>query len=135
MKLRTAVRSLNFTPFTLSSSATAKKELSSSCATFTSPWYMKLRTAVRSLNFTPFRYKRGWAWGLRLSTPLKKGEQAERMTLWAWICSSSQDRVTSKKSLSSLNSRKAVEMLDSKSFHRRQNFSEAIFRLVLLKVF
>merc|ERR1719361_2873735 len=68
-------------PFTLSSSATAKNEFSSSCATFTSPWYMKLRTDWRSVNLTPFRYRRGWAWGLRLSTPLKKGEQAERMTL------------------------------------------------------
>ena len=42
-------------PFTWRSSATDKKELSSSCATLTSPWYMKLRTACRSPNSTPFR--------------------------------------------------------------------------------
>ena len=36
--------------------------------------------------------------------------------------------MTSKKSLSSRSSRNAVEIFDSKSFHRRQNFSEAIFR-------
>ena len=37
---------------------------------------------------------------------------------------SSQARVTSKKSFSSRRSLKAVLTLDSKSFHRRQNFSE-----------
>ena len=42
-------------PFTFNSSATIRKELSSSCATFTSPWYMKFRTDWRSLNRTPRR--------------------------------------------------------------------------------
>ena len=46
--------------------------------------------------------------------------------MWACTCCSSQARVTSKKSLSSLSSRKATLMFVSKSFHRRQNFSLAI---------
>ena len=53
----------------------------------------------------------------------KKGLQADKITLWACIWSSSQASVTSKKSLSSRSSLNAPLMLVSKSFHRRQNFS------------
>ena len=114
-------------PFTFNSSATAKKELRSSCATFTSPWYIKFKTAKRSVCLTFLMYKSGWACWFFFRIPLKNGEQAARITLWACTCSSSQARVTSKKSLSSLSSRKATLMLLSKSFHRRQNLSDDIF--------
>merc|ERR1719222_848938 len=77
-----------------------------------------------SVDFTPFRERGGWLCGFLRSTVRKNGEQAERITLCACTCSSSQVNVTSKKSLSSLNSRKAQLMLLSKSFHRRQNFSD-----------
>ena len=46
-------------PFTLRSSATERKELSSSWATLTSPMYMKFSTESSSLYLTPFRYRRG----------------------------------------------------------------------------
>ena len=65
-----------------------------------------------------------------LSICLNKLEQAERMTLWACMgrrelaLVSSQVRVTSKKSDSARSSRKAPETFDSKSFQRRQKFSE-----------
>ena len=52
--------------------------------------------------------------------------QTDRITLWAWIWSSSQARVTSRNSWSSRSSLNATPMLDSKSFHLRQNFSFAI---------
>ena len=42
-------------PFTFSSSAMARNELSSSWATLTSPWYMKFNTATSSWYLTPFR--------------------------------------------------------------------------------
>ena len=88
------------------------------------PWYMKFRTDRSSEYLTPFRYRSGcWCWFLRRMFR-KNGEQAERMTLWAEICSSfSHARVTSKKSLSSRISRNAVLMFASKSFHFKQNFS------------
>jgi len=54
---------------------------------------------------------------------LKKGEQADKINLCAWICREPQLRVQSKKSFSSLISLKATLMLLSKSFHRKQNFS------------
>jgi hypothetical protein len=54
---------------------------------------------------------------------LKKGEQADKMSLCAWICLEPQLRVQSKKSFSSLISLKATLMLLSKSFQRKQNFS------------
>merc|ERR1719495_2497897 len=91
---------------------------------------MKFRTEVRSVNLTPFRYRRGLECWWRLRIVLKKDEQAERITLCAWICSLSHARVTSKKSLSSLISRKAELMFVSKSFHRRQNFSVLIVSLL-----
>lgn len=65
-----------------------------------------------------------------LSICLNKFEQAERMTLCACMgrrelaLVSSQVRVTSKKSDSARSSRKAPETFDSKSFQRRQKFSE-----------
>ena len=90
---------------------------------FTSPWYMKFSTASTSSYLMPFRYRRGWLCGFLLRTALKKGEQAERMTLWASSWFPSQANVTSKKSLSSLSSLKAVLTLLSNSFHLRQNFS------------
>ena len=85
---------------------------------------MKFRTDRSSEYLTPFRYRSGcWCWFLRRMFR-KNGEQAERMTLWAEICSSfSHARVTSKKSLSSRISRNAVLMFASKSFHFKQNFS------------
>ena len=52
-------------PLTFNSSATARNELSSSWATFTSPWYIKLSTDWRSAYLTPFRYKSGCWWGFR----------------------------------------------------------------------
>ena len=50
------------------------------------------------------------------------------MSLCACMCwwPGPTDKVTSKKSFSSRSSLKATEMLDSKSFHRRQNFSEVV---------
>ena len=91
---------------------------------------MKFRTDRSSEYLTPFRYRSGcWCWFLRRMFR-KNGEQAERMTLWAEICSSfSHARVTSKKSLSSRISRNAELMFASKSFHFKQNFSLAIFIL------
>ena len=56
---------------------------------------------------------------------LKKGEQAARMTLWAWTTwSPSTARDTSKNSLFPLRSLKEPLMLDSKSFQRRQYLSD-----------
>ncbi len=62
------------------SSATARNELSSSWATFTSPWYIKFSTESSSLYFTPFRYSSGCWWGFRRNIWRKKGLHAERMT-------------------------------------------------------
>ena len=110
-------------PFTCSSPATERKEVSSSWATFTSPRYMKSRTETSWAFFTPFRYNRGCSWMILCNTLLKKEEQAERITLCAWSCPSSKARVTSKKLSSPRRSRKAVLIWDSKSFHWIQNFS------------
>ena len=69
----------------------------------------------------PFRYRNGFCpvlfWRERIF--LNRGEQAARITLWAWTTSTplSQHRVTSKNSESSRSSRKLVLMFDSKSFH------------------
>merc|ERR1719341_1264052 len=91
---------------------------------------MKFSTDCMSVNSTPFRYSRGCWWGFCLRMDLKKGEQADRMSLCAWICLDPQLRVQSKKSFSSLISLKATLMLLSKSFQRRQNFSlELILKL------
>ena len=90
---------------------------------FTSPWYIKFRTASTSSYFMPFRYRSGWLCGFLLRTPLKNGEHAERITLCASSWFPSQANVTSKKSLSSLSSLKAVLTLVSNSFHFKQNFS------------
>ena len=57
---------------------------------------------------------------------LENGLQALRITLCACSCSSSQAMVMSKNSLSSLMSLKAELIFLSKSFQRRQNFSEDI---------
>ena len=92
-----------------------------------------LKTLWRSVNFTPFRYSNGCWWTFRLKMFRKNGEHALRITLCACICSFSHAMVTSKKSLSSRNSRKAQLMLDSKSFHRRQNFSELILSWIFWK--
>ena len=54
---------------------------------------------------------------------LKYPEQAERMSLWAWICLSPQLRVQSNRFSSSLKSLKDPMMFRLKSFHFRQNFS------------
>ena len=92
---------------------------------------MKFKTDISSLYFTPFRYNRGCWWEFLRKMFRKKGEQAAIITLWAWIwLSSSQARVTSKKSFSSRISLKAELTFDSKSFHRRQNFSDEAIRLV-----
>ena len=87
-------------------------------------WYIKFKTDTMSTYLTPFMYSKGCSWRFLLKTDLKKGLHADRITLWAWIWSSSHTRVTSKKSLSSLSSLNAVLMFDSKSFHLKQNFSE-----------
>ena len=113
-------------PFTFRSSATAKKELRSSWATLTSPWYMKFKTAKRSVCLTFRMYNSGWACWFFLRTPLKNGEHAARITLWACTCWSSHASVTSKKSLSSLSSLNATLMFVSKSFHRKQNLESDI---------
>merc|ERR1719309_81779 len=84
---------------------------------------MKLSTACRSLKSTPFKYRRGCWCEFCFKTVRKKGEQADRISLCAWICLEPQLRVQSKKSFSSLISLKATLMLLSKSFQRRQNFS------------
>ena len=52
----------------------------------------------------------------------------DSITLWAWIWSSSQARVTLKSSFASRRSLKATLMFDSKSFHRTQSFSLAIWK-------
>ena len=111
-------------PFTCSSSPTAKNEFRPSWAMFTSPLYIKFSIASTSSYFMPFRYRSGWECGFLLRTDLKKGLQAERITLWASTCLPSQANVTSKKSLSSLSSLKAVLTLLLNSFHLRQKFSE-----------
>ena len=77
---------------------------------------MKLRTYWRSENLTPFRYRKGFGWGLRLKIFRKIGLQAQRITLWACIWSSSQARVTSKNSLSSLCSQNAELIFADRTF-------------------
>ena len=47
--------------------------------------------------YIPLRYSRGCSCLFFFSTVLKNGEQADKITLWAWSWSSSQARVTSKK--------------------------------------
>ena len=140
-------------PLTFKSWAAARKEVRSSWAILTSPWYMKLSKETRSEYLTFFRYSRGWLclwrWKRVLKfyqnvsfkchvsldqrtksdnfsdndTHLKKGEHAARISLWAWISSSSTAIVTSNKSLSSLSSLKASLMFLSKSFHCKQKLS------------
>ena len=65
-------------------------------------------------------------WGFLLKTLWKKGLNAEMISLCAWICSSSQARVPSKKSLSLRSSLIYEQKFDAKSFHRRQNISDPI---------
>ena len=93
-------------------------------------WPPRGRTDSRWVSFTPFTYNRGCWWGFLRRILWKKELQADSITLWAWICSSSHARVTSKKSLSSRSSLKALLMLCSKSFQRRQNFSEFMSSMV-----
>ena len=65
----------------------------------------------------------GCWWWLRRKRFLKNDELADRIILWASICSSPHTRVTSKKSFSSRNFWNEFFRLLSKSFHLRQNFS------------
>lgn len=55
-----------------------------------------------------------------MSFNLKRGEQADRTSLWALMVWPSLTKVTSRKSSSSRMSEKAPVILDWKSFHRRQ---------------
>ena len=83
-----------------SSSAAARNICKSSWFTFTSPWYMKFRIAtmsgkriliarscrmwVEDKDVThPLRKIMGWGWEFFLSMTRKRGEQAERTSLWA----------------------------------------------------
>ena len=68
-------------------------------------------------------------------TERKKGLQAERITLWACSCSSSQAMVTSKNSFSSLMSLNTKLIFLSKSFQERQNFSELAIVAVFLGLY
>merc|ERR1719370_1803336 len=89
---------------------------------------MKFNTLTKSAYLTPLNDRaEDGSWRFLRRTVRKNGEQALRITLWACSCSSSQAKVTSKKSLSSRSSRKAELMFDSKSFQRKQNFSFDIF--------
>ena len=84
-------------------------------------------TARRSSNFNPLMYISGWGCLFRPSSFWKSGLQEANTTLWASTCwPSSQTRVTSLKSRSSLSFPNAPLIFSWNSFHWRQSFSDIL---------
>ena len=81
--------------------------------------------ATKSRDFKPLIYIRGCGCLFLFKISMKNGLDAARMTLWASTrLPSSQTRVTSRRSLSSLSFPKDEFTPALKSFHCRQSFSE-----------